>query len=100
MNNFSKETRCFIKRIIRIRKQMIRMQVSKKDHWRVTGNLEFIDRHVSMLSFNDQTMARFILRHQHRIRDIIPANSKKDLTQFDDLVIQAMAIANHALCEL
>jgi hypothetical protein len=27
-------------------------------------------------------------------------NSKKDLTQFDDLVIQAMAITNHALCEL
>jgi hypothetical protein len=100
MDTFTKKTRTFIKRMIRIRKAMIRMRVSRKEYWRVTANLDYIDRHVSMLSFNDQTMARFILRHQHRIRDIIPANSKKDLTQFDDLVIQAMAIANHALCEL
>lgn len=76
------------------------MRVSRKEYWRVTSNLDYIDRHINMLSFNDRTMARFVLRHQHQIRDIIPVNSKKDLTQFDDLVIQAMAITNHALCEL
>lgn len=89
---FHIEAKIFIRKMINQRRNMIRMNVSKKNLLAVARDVDFLDRHLPVYERSEKDMATFILNFQEKIRNIIPGRGYKNFRLFDILLARAQVI--------
>jgi len=97
---FRKTAREFMRRMIKRRKMMIRLDVSKKNLLSVGKDLEYLDLHLNHYKYHkDLDMALFVVTNQERIRNIIPALHKSAFEEFTEIIRTAKQIREENKCK-
>lgn len=69
----------YLKKVIRIRKALIKKQISGKQFWRCTQIIKHLEIHIQAVNNkNDDFWRRFINKYEEDIRFLIPENKAKE----------------------
>lgn len=97
---FRKAAREVMRRMIKRRKMMIRLDVSKKNLLSVGKDLEYLEQHLNHYKYHkDLHMAFFVINNQERIRNILPALHKKAFEELYEIIRQAKKIQEENRCK-
>ncbi len=95
---FHKEALKFLYVVLSQRRYLNRQGLGKKDRLKMINDVQFLELHLDANNYNsDQAMAGFLIRHQERVRSIIPGQpSKANIPQtesFEKLLARARSLA-------
>jgi hypothetical protein len=96
-NSFKSQATIFVRKLIRMRMQVIKMDASHKNSVMMASSCEYLERQLDAYQgkWIDRTMAGFFVRNAITIRDLIPVKHGQvsSLTQeFKSLYYQAKQI--------